>query len=96
MTYETLLVDVTDGVATVTLNRPEVRNALNRTMIAEIEAALEALERDPSAHVVVLRGAGEKAFCAGADLKGVGTGARRSRRGSPSAGSSASWKRWRG
>jgi enoyl-CoA hydratase/carnithine racemase len=72
MSYETLLVAVEDGVARITLNRPEVRNALSRTLVREIEAALEACERDPAARVIVLSGAGDKAFCAGADLKGVG------------------------
>lgn len=72
MTYETLLVEVEDGVATVTLNRPEVRNALNPTLVGELEAVLAALEDDAAARVIVLRGAGDKAFCAGADLKGVG------------------------
>ena len=72
MTYETLLVTVADGVASVTLNRPEVRNALNGTMIGELEQALGALEADPGARVVVLAGAGDRAFCAGADLKGMG------------------------
>jgi enoyl-CoA hydratase/carnithine racemase len=72
VSYETLLVEVRDGVATLTLNRPEVRNALSRTMIAEIEAALRHLEADPEARVIVLQGAGDRAFCAGADLKGVG------------------------
>ena len=71
MSYETLLVDVTDGVASVTLNRPEVRNALNATLIRELEQAFAALEADPAARVIVLAGAGDKAFCAGADLKGV-------------------------
>ena len=72
MSYETLLVDVADGVATVTLNRPEVRNALNRTMLRELEAALAALEADAGARAIVLRGAGDRAFCAGADLRGAG------------------------
>ena len=72
MSYETLLVDVNDGVASVTLNRPEVRNALNATLIRELEQALSALEADQVARVIVLEGAGDKAFCAGADLKGVG------------------------
>ena len=44
MTYETLLVDVTDGVATVTLNRPEVRNALSATLLRELEETLATLE----------------------------------------------------
>ena len=71
MTYETLLVDVREGVASVTLNRPEVRNALNAILIRELEEALATLEADPEARVIVLAGAGARAFCAGADLKGV-------------------------
>lgn len=71
MTYETLLVDVREGVASVTLNRPEVRNALSATLIRELEQALATLEADPEARVIVLAGAGDRAFCAGADLKGV-------------------------
>ena len=69
MSYETLLVDVRAGVATLTLNRPEARNALNQTVIRELGAALARLEGDAEARVVVIRGAGERAFCAGADLK---------------------------
>ncbi|HEV2055235.1 MAG TPA: enoyl-CoA hydratase-related protein [Methylomirabilota bacterium] len=72
MSYETLLVDVNDAVASVTLNRPEVRNALNATLIRELEQAFGKLEADEAARVIVLEGAGDKAFCAGADLKGVG------------------------
>ncbi len=72
MSYETLLIDVADGVATVTLNRPEVRNALNQTLVRELASVFDTLERDLAARVIVLRGAGDKAFCAGADLKGVG------------------------
>ena len=72
MSYETLLVEVRDGIASVILNRPEVRNALNATLIRELEQALEALEADAAARVIVLSGAGDRAFCAGADLKGVG------------------------
>ncbi len=72
MTYETLLTSVSDGVARITLNRPEVRNALSRTLLRELADALAAFEADPAARVIVLAGAGEQAFCAGADLKGVG------------------------
>jgi len=71
VSYETLLVDVRDGVGTLTLNRPEARNALNQTVIRELGDALARLEADAEARVVVLRGAGERAFCAGADLKGM-------------------------
>ncbi|MBI4587773.1 MAG: enoyl-CoA hydratase/isomerase family protein, partial [Candidatus Rokubacteria bacterium] len=72
MSYETVLVEAAGGVGTITLNRPEVRNALNQTMVREIWEALEALEAEREVRVAVLRGAGDKAFCAGADLKGVG------------------------
>ncbi len=72
MSASVLLEDVTEGVARLTLNRPEVRNALNHALISELEAALRRLEADPAARVIVLRGAGDRAFCAGADLKGVG------------------------
>ena len=71
MTYETLLVEIGDGIATVTLNRPEARNALNRTLIRELGDALDALDGDAQARAIVLRGAGDRAFCAGADLKGM-------------------------
>ena len=72
MSGETVLVETRDGIATVTLNRPEVRNALNPALLVELEQALISLEADPAARVIVLRGSGDKAFCAGADLKGVG------------------------
>ncbi len=72
MSYETLLTSLHDGVARITLNRPEARNALSRTLVQELEAALAAYEAEPAARVIVLAGAGDKAFCAGADLKGAG------------------------
>lgn len=72
MSYETLLTALDEGVARITLNRPEVRNALSQTMVAELERALAACEADPATRVVVLAGAGDRAFCAGADLKGMG------------------------
>lgn len=71
MTEPVLLVEVAEGVARVTLNRPEVRNALNEALLRELESTLRRLEDDPAARVVVLRGAGDRAFCAGADLKKV-------------------------
>ena len=72
MTAPVLLVDLAEGVARVTLNRPEVRNAFNEALLGELDAALRRLEDDPAARVIVLRGAGDRAFCAGADLKRVG------------------------
>lgn len=71
MSEPVLQVEVADGVARVTLNRPEVRNALNETLLRELEASLRRLEDDPAARAIVLRGAGDRAFCAGADLKQV-------------------------
>lgn len=69
MVGETILFDVADGVATITLNRPERLNALNARMKEELEEAFFSLaELDPAVRVVVLTGAG-KAFCAGADIK---------------------------
>jgi enoyl-CoA hydratase len=73
--YEALLVGHDAGVATVTLNRPEARNALNQTLIRELGDALTALDADPEARAIVLRGAGDRAFCAGADLKEMFQGA---------------------
>jgi enoyl-CoA hydratase/carnithine racemase len=71
VSYETLLVSREAGVARIVLNRPDVRNALSRTLVDELGRALAACEADPEARVIVLSGAGDKAFCAGADLKGV-------------------------
>ena len=70
MAYEQLLYDVTGGVATVTLNRPEQRNALSNQMLGELVDAMERVRDDDDVRAVVLTGAGEKVFCAGADLGG--------------------------
>ncbi len=59
------------GIATVTLNRPEARNALNRGMRRQLSTVLAGLSDDPSVRVVILTGAGDKAFCAGGDLSEV-------------------------
>jgi methylglutaconyl-CoA hydratase len=66
-TYKTIDVAVRNAVAIVVLNRPEVHNAFNETLIAELTAALRAIDRDPDVRAIVLAGAGES-FCAGADL----------------------------
>jgi enoyl-CoA hydratase/carnithine racemase len=70
---DTLLYDVRDGVAFVTLNRPQVLNALNLAMRDELWAALDAIEADPDVGVVLFRGAGERAYSAGADISEFGT-----------------------
>jgi enoyl-CoA hydratase/carnithine racemase len=62
------------GVARITINRPERRNAMSWTVMAGLRAAFAAAQRDPDVHVVVLAGAGDQAFCAGADLGGMGHG----------------------
>jgi methylglutaconyl-CoA hydratase len=67
MQYETLKVEIAGPIATVTLNRPEVRNAFNERMIAELSAAFTALDTHDDVRAVVLAANG-KAFCAGADL----------------------------
>jgi enoyl-CoA hydratase len=69
MGYQNLIVEASGPVTRVTVNRPEVLNALNRATLAEIVAAFSAIGRDPAARVVILTGAGEKAFIAGADIK---------------------------
>ena len=66
--YETILLDRRDRVAVITINRPEKRNALNIQTRAEGAAALDELRTDDSVRVVVITGAGEKAFIAGADI----------------------------
>lgn len=67
--YQTLLVSTKNGVCTVTLNRPDVYNALNEQMKKELNDAMKAVEKDPAVRCVVLRGAGDRAFCSGQDLK---------------------------
>jgi enoyl-CoA hydratase/carnithine racemase len=69
---ETIAYAVTDHVARITLNRPEARNALNDQMTDELLAAFERAKADQDVRVIVLTGAGDKAFCAGADLGGLG------------------------
>ncbi|MGK0359725.1 MAG: enoyl-CoA hydratase [Bradymonadia bacterium] len=66
---------VTDGVATLTLNRPDRRNALSSGLIQAIRAQLAQAKDDPAVRAIVLTGAGERAFCAGGDLAGGMTGA---------------------
>ena len=68
MDYEQILYEKADGIATITLNRPERRNAFTPTMISEWAAALEDARLDSAVGVVIVTGAG-KGFCAGADLR---------------------------
>lgn len=68
MAYETLLLDRKDGAGIITLNRPDKLNALSSTVFREFDEALTELENDDSVRVLLVTGAGEKAFSAGADI----------------------------
>lgn len=68
--YETLIYQLQEGVATITLNRPDRFNAFNNTLNTELQKALKEAAKDPAVRVVVLTGAG-KAFCSGQDLKDI-------------------------
>ncbi len=67
MKLETVLLQVSEGVATLTLNRPDVLNAISMELIRDIRAAVKAVEEDMSARVLLITGAG-RGFCSGADL----------------------------
>lgn len=69
MSDKLLLIDRTDQIAVLTLNRPQVMNSFNFEMLRALRDAVEALRFDPEIRVVVITGAGDRAFCAGADLK---------------------------
>lgn len=73
-TYETILCDVPRaGVARITLNRPQAMNAYNFKMTQELQAAVAAFRDDDALKVLLLTGAGDKAFCAGGDISGADT-----------------------
>ncbi len=70
-----VLYAVADGVARLTINRPSRRNALSWSVVGELRRRVAECRVDPDAHVLVLTGAGDRAFCAGADLGGMAAGA---------------------
>src|SRR4051794_585878 len=70
MDYEQLLYEVDAGVATLTLNRPDQRNALSGQLLTELVDAVKRVRDDNEVRAMVLTGAGDKVFCAGADLGG--------------------------
>src|SRR5437667_12667772 len=72
MAYENLLYEKKDGIAYITFNRPKVLNALNRKTVEELQHALFDARDDAAVRVLILTGAGEKAFVAGADISELG------------------------
>ena len=73
MAYQNLLVETREGITFVTVNRPDKLNALNDRTVEEIDAAFVAVAADPAVRGVILTGAGEKAFVAGADIAELAT-----------------------
>src|SRR2546429_5001926 len=72
MGYENILYEKKDGIAYITFNRPKVLNALNRKTVEELRHALLDARDDSAVRVLILTGAGEKAFVAGADISEQG------------------------
>jgi enoyl-CoA hydratase len=68
MTYESILLDIENGVGIVTLNRPDSLNAMNRKLSAELHDAVHRLEADDAVGCIVITGAGDRAFSAGGDI----------------------------
>ncbi|WP_164157371.1 enoyl-CoA hydratase-related protein [Sandarakinorhabdus rubra] len=85
MAYEHILFEEADGIATLTINRPQALNALHIGVIAEMIDAVDRVRDEGTARVLVLTGAG-RAFCSGADLAGGGAGGGARRAGPPDAG----------
>lgn len=67
--YDNIIYEVSEGAVMITLNRPQVFNALSTELIKEITKAVETASQDETVRVIVLTGTGDKAFCSGADLK---------------------------
>jgi enoyl-CoA hydratase/carnithine racemase len=72
--FTQILYDVADGIATITLNRPEKMNAFTNVMMREMCAAFDLVDADDAVRAVIVTGSGERAFCAGADLTPEGGG----------------------
>jgi enoyl-CoA hydratase len=68
MSYENILLEVSEGVATITVNRPKVLNALNHQTLTELAHAFDAVRDDANARALLVTGSGDKAFVAGADI----------------------------
>src|ERR1700744_2185379 len=74
---DAILLDIKDGIALITLNRPHRLNALNYELIDRLMAALDSIEIEPDVRAVILTGAGERAFSAGADIHEFSASVRR-------------------
>ena len=68
MTYENILLETSNRISILTINRPDKRNALNQATRDEMVHALESLEKSTESRVLIITGAGDKAFIAGADI----------------------------
>lgn len=73
MAYQNIIFDVAEGIATITFNRPKALNALNADLLDELALALDEVEADEAIRVLVLTGAGDKSFVAGADITELAT-----------------------
>jgi len=71
MEFKYIIYEKSEGIATITLNRPEALNAFSKELVEEVLQAVEDIRRDENVRVVILTGAGEKAFSAGADIKAM-------------------------
>lgn len=71
MEFETLLVEISEGIATLSINRPKALNALNAQVLGELQCAFAGLESNAEVGCVILTGTGEKAFVAGADISAM-------------------------
>lgn len=71
MEFENLLIEIAEGIATVTINRPKALNAMNAAVLGELECAFTALNSNPEVGCIILTGSGEKAFVAGADISAM-------------------------
>ena len=70
MAYQTLLTEISAGILTITINRPDKLNALNQQVLEEINLVLDEIYQDPAIKGIILTGSGPKAFVAGADISG--------------------------
>ena len=71
MKFESILYEKSEGIATITINRPKALNALNKQAVLEISSRLDEAEEDETVKVIVITGAGDRGFCVGLDLKAV-------------------------